>query len=202
MRRSFMWICLLLFPGLLAGQEAKIQRPAINGISHMTLYADDLAKSQQFYGSLLGWEQAPAGTAQSGVRFYANHLQYIELVSPPSKGLANRLVGIGFSTSDAEALRTFLAVNGVPVPQAVTVEQDGSRSFEVQDPEGNKIEFNQSGMHPPKEDRSASRRVSTHIIHAGFVVRNRAAMDHFYKDVLGFHLYWQGGQNPGIRTGS
>ena len=32
-------------------------------------------------------------------------------------------------------------------------------------------------------------------MHAGYVVRDRAALDTFYKDILGFHLYWQGG-NP------
>jgi catechol 2,3-dioxygenase-like lactoylglutathione lyase family enzyme len=31
------------------------------------------------------------------------------------------------------------------------------------------------------------------IIHAGFVVHDRAAMDKFYKDILGFHVYWHGG---------
>jgi catechol 2,3-dioxygenase-like lactoylglutathione lyase family enzyme len=35
--------------------------------------------------------------------------------------------------------------------------------------------------------------VSSHLIHAGFVVRDRAAMDKFYKDILGFHVYWHGG---------
>ena len=35
--------------------------------------------------------------------------------------------------------------------------------------------------------------LSSHIMHAGYMVRNRFALDHFYKDLLGFHLYWQGG---------
>jgi catechol 2,3-dioxygenase-like lactoylglutathione lyase family enzyme len=34
---------------------------------------------------------------------------------------------------------------------------------------------------------------SVRLIHAGFVVRNRAATDHFYKDILGFRPYWHGG---------
>jgi catechol 2,3-dioxygenase-like lactoylglutathione lyase family enzyme len=32
------------------------------------------------------------------------------------------------------------------------------------------------------------------LIHAGFVVNNRAAEDRFYKDILGFHVYWHGGR--------
>ena len=35
------------------------------------------------------------------------------------------------------------------------------------------------------------------IIHAGFVVHDRAAEDKFYKDILGFHVYWHGGMKDG-----
>jgi catechol 2,3-dioxygenase-like lactoylglutathione lyase family enzyme len=31
------------------------------------------------------------------------------------------------------------------------------------------------------------------MIHAGFVVRNREKQDRFYRDVLGFRVYWHGG---------
>jgi catechol 2,3-dioxygenase-like lactoylglutathione lyase family enzyme len=176
-------------------QEAKAPRPAITGISHVTFYADDFAKSQQFYTSLLGWEQFPAGAAKPGVRFYANHQQYIEFLTPPSQGMADRLHSIGFSTSDAEALRQFLAAHGIAVPKIVTVEANGDRSFLVKDPEGNKIEFVQAGSHPIKHSGTPTASVSTHIIHAGFVAHDRAALDRFYKDLLGFHLYWQGGSS-------
>jgi catechol 2,3-dioxygenase-like lactoylglutathione lyase family enzyme len=131
------------------------------------------------------------------VRFYANHAQYIELRSAPSAGLANRFDGIGFSTSDAEGLREFLAAHGVAVPQAVNADGDGNRSFEAKDPEGNRVEFTQEGTRGPKGLKAASARVSTHIIHAGFVAHDRAALDRFYKDLLGFHLYWEGGASAG-----
>jgi catechol 2,3-dioxygenase-like lactoylglutathione lyase family enzyme len=196
MRRSFILLCVLLACGHAPGQTSNEKRPAITGISHMTLYADHLEKSRQFYGSLLGWEQVPEGPAKSGFRFYANHAQYIELISPPRQGLADRLVRIGFSTTDAEALRKFLAANGVSVPQSIAADGSGNKSFRMNDPEGHSIEFVQQGPHPPQKMKVAEP-VSIHINHAGFVVRNRALMDHFYKDLLGFHLYWQGGSGPG-----
>jgi hypothetical protein len=59
------------------------------------------------------------------------------LLSPPSQGLANRFDSIGFSTSDAEAMRQVLAANGIPAPKAVEVAPDGSRSFLTRDQEGN-----------------------------------------------------------------
>ncbi|MGA2727750.1 MAG: VOC family protein [Terracidiphilus sp.] len=196
MFRSLALLCALMAPGLAIGQQPKLTRPPITGISHVTLYADDLNKSQQFYGSLLGWEQTPTGPAHSGVRFYANHGQYIELVSPSTPGLDDRLVRIAFSTSDAGSLRSLLAANGVAVPPSISVDEQGNKFFQMNDPEGHAIEFTQQGPHAPEESISAHP-VSTHINHAGFVVRDRAASDHFYRDILGFHLYWQGGSGPG-----
>src|ERR1700759_4074905 len=43
----------LLFPGLGLAQPASSLPPAITGISHITLFADDIAKSQKFYVDLL-----------------------------------------------------------------------------------------------------------------------------------------------------
>jgi catechol 2,3-dioxygenase-like lactoylglutathione lyase family enzyme len=180
---------------LLAPAQQTTSRPAITGISHLTLFADDIAKSKEFYASLLGWKPVPAKGTNSGIRFYVNHLQYVELITPAAPGGENRLDSVGFSTSDVEALRKYLVANGVPVTSAVSVEKNGDRSFFVRDPEGNKVSFVQEGHHPPKAPKSASDELSNHIMHAGYAVRDRAALDHFYKDILGFHLYWQGG-NP------
>jgi catechol 2,3-dioxygenase-like lactoylglutathione lyase family enzyme len=193
---SFFIILVLMTPGLAVAQQTA-SRPAITGISHLTVYSDNMAKSKQFYASLLGWDPVPATGAGAGIRFYVNHSQYVELATPPSPGQAWRLDHVGFSTSDAEALRRFLGAHGVAVPDAVTMEKNGDRSFLVHDPEGNKVAFVQQGDHPPTKPESAAQRLSTHIIHAGYMVRNRAALDRFYKDVLGFHLYWQGGAGAG-----
>ncbi len=201
-KRTFWFIAVVIFalpPGILFAQPAPTPRPAITGISHLVLFADDLPKSQRFYAELIGWDQVPSTAVKPGVRFYANHSQYVELVSPPNPGLADRLDMVAFSTSDAEGLRKYLGASGVAVPKTVKIEADGSRSFVVHDPEGNKVGFTQDGEHPLAEPDSASKSVSNHIMHAGYVVRNRAALDHFYKDLLGFHLYWQGG-NPDTRV--
>ena len=113
-----------------SGPAVTTPRPAITGISHLTLFADDLPKSEQFYVSLLGWEQVPAAATKSGVRYYANHSQYVELLTPPPQGiLADRLDAVAFTTSDAEALRKYLGANGVKVPATVTKEQNGDISF-------------------------------------------------------------------------
>ena len=182
-------------PALSLAQPASPARPAITRISHVTLFADDLQKSRQFYGDLLGWTRClralPAPECafmpiiRSMSRCYRRHprdwrIVWTQLPSP---------------------LRTrrqcaSLGSQGVAVPDHVTVEADGSRSFVVRDPEGGKVGFTQDGQHPPVKPASAAQSLSSHIIHAGYVVHDRAVMDHFYKDLLGFHLYWQGGNPP------
>lgn len=184
-------------PMLSTAQTPTPSRPAITGISHVTFYADDMAKSAKFYTATMGWDQVPAAGARSGVRFYANHAQYVELETPPKPGMEDRLALVAFATSDADGLRRYMGSHGVSVPAAVTAAADGSRSFITHDPEGNTVAFTQQTGHSVPRPASASRSLSSHIMHAGYVAHNRAALDHFYKDVLGFHLYWQGGAKPG-----
>jgi catechol 2,3-dioxygenase-like lactoylglutathione lyase family enzyme len=189
-------ICILI--GTIAvSAQATPPRPAITGISHATFYADDLHKSETFYTNVLGWEEQPAVDYASGVRFFANHLQFVELIPAPQPEMINRLQSIGLNTSDAEALRRYFGAHGVTVPSAVESGADGSRYFVTHDPEGNEVEFVQPAAHGVSAPADLSKRLSTHIIHAGFVAHNRALLDHFYKDLLGCHLYWQGGAKPG-----
>jgi catechol 2,3-dioxygenase-like lactoylglutathione lyase family enzyme len=49
------------------------------------------------------------------------------------------------------------------------------------------------GADTSKQTAKNSAQVGTKLLHAGLIVRDRAAEDRFYKDILGFHLYWQGG---------
>jgi catechol 2,3-dioxygenase-like lactoylglutathione lyase family enzyme len=184
-----------LFLALAASALAQSpRRPAIVGISHVTLRAADLAKSRQFYGRVLGLAEEPAGTGSQAVRFRINHHQYVELLAAGADAPADRLVEVGFETKDAEAMRRYLGAHGVRVPEKVTAGADGSRRFELRDPEGHQICFVQ---YPATASHASSspgeQPVSTHMIHAGFIVRDRAAEDHFYKDLLGFHVYWHGG---------
>ena len=63
--------------------------------------------------------------------------------------------------------------------------------FTLQDPDGHQIGFIQ--YKAPLKFVSQEGQASTHLIHAGFIVHDRATMEHFYKDILGFRPYWHGG---------
>jgi len=86
---------------------------------------------------------------------------------------------------DAEKMRRYLKSRAVTVPNKVKKNSGGARWFEVKDPEGNRIRFIRGSAQPKPEPNA----VSSQIIHAGFLVRDRAAEDKFYRDVLGFRPY-------------
>ncbi|MCI0351932.1 MAG: VOC family protein, partial [Acidobacteriales bacterium] len=92
-----------------------------------------------------------------------------------------------------ERMRRYLKSRGVPVPAEVRKEPNGTRWFAMQDPEDHIIEFVQERASRKAQPRA----LSSQIIHAGFVVRDRAATDTFYRDILGFKLYWTGGMEEG-----
>jgi catechol 2,3-dioxygenase-like lactoylglutathione lyase family enzyme len=187
----------LLASGLILGVATSAlaqnpRRPAIVGLSHVTLRAANLGASRRFYKGALGFAEDPAAAAHTA-HFRINDHQFIELVESGSNAPADRLLEVGFETKDVEAMRQYLAAHGIQVPEQVTVRADGSRNFNVRDPEGHQISFVQYARTAPPTASAVGSSISTHMIHAGFIVRNRAADDHYYKDLLGFHVYWHGG---------
>jgi catechol 2,3-dioxygenase-like lactoylglutathione lyase family enzyme len=109
----------------------------------------------------------------------------------------DRLSHISFETTNAEQMRAYLASRGVKVPEKLEPMQDGNRGFDVIDPDGHDVEFVEfvpGSLHSRNFGKFLpDTRISTRIIHVGVVVKDRAAADRFYKDILGFKLQWQGG---------
>ncbi|HZR65387.1 MAG TPA: VOC family protein [Terriglobales bacterium] len=165
------------------------ERPKITGIDHVEFYTTSPEATQRFYTVELGLESAPP--LESGqTQKYEIGSQWVGYSPAPDPNNKNRMDHIALRTGDCEAMRAYLAGKGIGVPDSISTGKSGDRSFRIKDPEGHTIEFVQ-----PHEQMSASSGtpISHHMIHAGFVVRDRPAEDHFYKDILGFRLYWQGG---------
>jgi catechol 2,3-dioxygenase-like lactoylglutathione lyase family enzyme len=179
------------------GQKAG-SRPPITGVSHLSVYAADPAKTDDFYQHDLGALKAPDPENPAGVRFYFSPVQFIEVLPLPSGYTSiNRLDHVAFNTSDAEGLRSYMAAHGITVPAGIQSGSDGSRWFEVNDPEGNKVQFVQPPANLPAVPPNA---LSNHIIHVGYLVHNAAAENAFYRAVLGFRPYWYGGAKPGFTS--
>jgi catechol 2,3-dioxygenase-like lactoylglutathione lyase family enzyme len=92
-------------------------------------------------------------------------------------------------------LHDYLAAHHYRDMDAVKTGSNGSQWFFTRDPEGNRVEFYQAG--PLAPSHMANEAISTRIIHVGFLVKDRAKEDSFYRDLLGFRPYWYGSMHPG-----
>src|SRR6202041_3122898 len=111
----------------------------------IAVYAADPAATERFYVHDLGATKGLDPESGLGVRYYFSVTQFVEVLplpkGPPS---INPLDHIAFTTTPAAGW------------------------FEVQDPEGNRIQFLQSRTAPTIA--LSTRRFSAHIIHVGFIV--------------------------------
>jgi lactoylglutathione lyase len=183
--------------------QAPIKRPAIVGVSHIGLRTDNLAAARKFYGQVLGFQEPFTLDNPDGglllTYFKINDHQYIEVFPGLKDPKQDRLSHISFETTDAEQLRAYLASQGVKVPDKLEPLLDGNRGFDVDDPDGHDVEFVEyrpGSLHSRNFGKFLGpERISDHMIHVGVVVKDRAAADHFYKDILGFQEIWQGGMD-------
>ena len=188
---------LAAFAILSATASQDSPRPRILGISLVRIRVSDFCKGKEFYSKVLGQRpDCPADKKPEGGSLALHSSQSITLnvnsliaespLNPPSL-----LEEVGFSTDDVAGLARYLK------SRDIAVEAVGERfpSLVVRDPEGHRISFTKviEKSVPSRPGFS----FQPQIIHAGFVVHDRAAEDKFYKDILGFHVYWHGGMKEG-----
>ncbi len=186
-------LSLAALVALLALAASAQQRPKITGISHLAIYASDPVAAEHYYTAIVGAAKLPDPENPQGVRYALSATQFIEVLPLPAGAGVNRLDHSAWNVESAEGMRRYLAAKGWKTPAHVTRGADGSRWFEVLDPEGNKVQFVQPPAHPRPVD--APNAIGHHIIHIGFLVHDRAAEDAFYRGLLGFRPYWFGGMN-------
>lgn len=172
-------------------------RPPITSVSHLSVYTSDPAKAERFYVHDLGAVKMADPENPQGVRYYFSPTQFVQLLPLPAGTGVGRLDHVAFNTADAEALRRYLASKKVAVPRRITKGADGSQWFQVKDPEGGTVEFVQQ---PATLPAIPANKVSSHIIHVGYVIYDRKLQDTFFRDILGFKPYWQGGMRDDMTS--
>ena len=167
-------------------------RAKIFGIAYVKVRVTDLGKDAQFYGQQL---RLPAGEIRDGnttqASYRVNRNQRIELAKTTPGTTGSYLVEIGLATDNVNQMRSYLTAKGVAANEFFTW-PDGTKYFETQDPEHNKIVFVEQKWRPDNSGGSEEA-ISRRLLHAGFVVKDWKAENRFYEDVLGFRLYWKGG---------
>jgi catechol 2,3-dioxygenase-like lactoylglutathione lyase family enzyme len=181
---------------LAARPQAQPQRPRISGIDHVTVYASDINKSRRFYSDVFGLTAGCPQYEGSEPCFLvgpANQRLLLQQAPIETKKstLKNWLAEVAFATDNLTEMRRYLLIHNVSAGIAQK-NSAGVEYFRVRDPEGNRIAFVQR---PSNQVRYApgSKQISTHLLHAGFVVKDMATENRFYVDLLGFRLYWYGG---------
>ncbi len=179
------------------GEDPK--RPRITGVAHIAIYAHDVDRSLAFYKDLLGFAEPFRLNRGNGdlhlVFLKINDRQYIELF-PEKEAGTDRLNHIALEVEDAEAMRAYLATNGVKVPDKVPVGRIGNANFNIVDPDGHTVEIVQylpegrsireNGNYLPET------RISSRIMHVGISVGSLEKAMVFYGKVLGFEETWRG----------
>lgn len=178
---------------LLGATATPQSRPAITGVSHMAVYARDLAKADHFYTHVLGAKKGNDPENPAGVRYYLSTRQFIEVLPARAGQGSSMLAHVAYTTSDAPALRAWLARRGLGKLGAIQRGAEGDVWFATSDPEGNEVQFVQPAN---RADVPMPGSISGRIIHVGYAVHDRVKQDGFYRHLLGFRPYWFGAFEP------
>jgi catechol 2,3-dioxygenase-like lactoylglutathione lyase family enzyme len=180
-------VVLLVVAGSAPAKEPK--RPRITAISGVTVLVSDVAASRAAYMRLLAPRYSCDFCEESPIPgFELGSGQIIALEGAPTPQPNNLLEEIFFLTEDLEQMKSYLKSQKVQFEELRAGRMP--LRLRVADPDGHHVSFVQISMPPDiYSDGSAPLR----LIHAGFIVRNQTAMDHFYKEILGFRPYWHGG---------
>ncbi|HZU97540.1 MAG TPA: VOC family protein [Planctomycetota bacterium] len=122
-------------------------RPPLDGMFHVALNVQDVARERAFYRDVLGfrveWEPDPDNVyLTSGRDNLAIHKAKGEL----SEGKLGHLGFVVPRPEDVDRWATYLGSQGVRLETQPRTHRDGARSFYARDPEGTLLQFIH---HPP-----------------------------------------------------
>jgi catechol 2,3-dioxygenase-like lactoylglutathione lyase family enzyme len=172
------------------------RRPAISGLAFVKVRVGDMDKATRFYSGTIGLPVVGCA-AQDTKCFFVAPGEEVDLIQSKLLPSEDLIDVVGMYTSDVSALREYLLAKGQQ-PEQLATDSKGTSSFRMKDPEGHVIEFVQT--HHTAASATPPLLQKSKLIHAGWVVQDREAMDKLYRDILGFHLYWQGGMKDGEKS--
>lgn len=196
-----LWFCItasFLFISPTTSAQNPPTRPRILGIKEVRLFSTDRNAARNFYAHVLGTAEISPNL------FSVGPLQSVALFDAPSPLPSSLLAEVVFETDNLRDLAAYLTAQKIPFTQKPTTVQKGDvigpgySALSVSDPEGHRISF--TTIRRPVPTPVMSTTSTAHIIHSGFIVHDRAAVEHFYRDILGFRPYWHGGMKDDETT--
>jgi catechol 2,3-dioxygenase-like lactoylglutathione lyase family enzyme len=195
---------IFLFVSPVISQDTKDpKRPPITGIAHASFYTKDVESARRFYKDFLGYAEPFSLMASNGKNLALtfikiNDRQYVE-VFPEKKQGGNRMYHFAVETTDAEAMRKYLASKGVKVPEKTPKGRTGNSNYFVTDPNGTIceiVQYEPGSMSDKTLGRDMPKaRVSTRMSHVGFMVPDLDKAVAFYCGILGFKETWRGSRD-------
>jgi catechol 2,3-dioxygenase-like lactoylglutathione lyase family enzyme len=168
------------------------ERPKILRIASVEILSSEPEAAKIFYGRLMGLDQ-PCNWCETPPTdwMFLPSGQMVKLTKMPANAPTNFIGSVTFEIDDEKEMKRFLKDGHVAFQELPGDFRNPNPYLSVVDPEGHPINFVRAQSKGKRPLRNLS------LIHAGFVVKDREAMDKFYKDVLGFHVYWYGGMKEG-----
>ena len=162
----------------------------ILGISGLTFKVSSFEMARDYYGKLLGFDEAFRYESDHGkvLAFKVNDRQFIQLVEDPGVTPGTGLLKVSILVSSAGKMHDFIAAKGWAVTNVIT-DGAGEKVFSCRDADGNPVEFIEyqpQGKHKKCFGKKLSkRRLSDHILHAGLPAPGVNSSDPFWVGVLG-----------------
>jgi len=191
------FLCCAFLPLFVSSSAlAKPKRPHILGIQSVAISVSNPLNAKSFYSMVLGskslvdfaapcvWCDKIPATPLPVVVFALPSGQAIGLTADQANPTI-LLRSVAYTVDDVKTLKKYFKSRHIQFTEETGPARKAHR-LSVSDPEGHTLVF----AEPPVPPQTGLR-----IIHTGFIVRDQAAMDHFYQDILGFKPYWHGGMH-------
>src|SRR5580692_5779852 len=177
------------------------KRPRILGIAGVTILVSAVTEARKFYLKLIDPDHSCEYCQAAPLPFlFLPSGQRIRFEKAPVPPPANLLAEVSFLTDDLEGFKKYFNFNKVDFDEVKKKRGGEIIRLVLTDAEGHHISITDSYHLANAEDVNAGLPPANpsnpvRIIHAGFVVNNREAVDRFFVNELGFRPYWHGGMS-------
>jgi catechol 2,3-dioxygenase-like lactoylglutathione lyase family enzyme len=189
---------LLLCVSVVAKRKVP-KRPRILGIAGVTILVSDLTEARKFYLKLIDpTHSCDYCQAAPPPYLFLPSGQRIKFEKAPVPPPASLLTEVSLLTDDLEGFKKYFNYNKVDFNEVKKKRGGELIRLVLTDAEGHHISITDSYHLANAEDVNAGLPPTNlsnpiRIIHAGFIVNNRAAVDRYFVNELGFRPYWHGG---------